>query len=815
MIRLIKPVSDGGVPYINPDFVNILQNNNIKSYGAFYESINDVKQGNCGIIIRGIKNVTQKLPNVPVTNISIDFSDSLIYLDGDIRKPNGLISSFVQNYNTNTIYLISDISFEETRVNKVFDSNLLVLENRTFNVVTSEPTIKNYIKIEINQFNNNICTRYLQRVLKYYMSNIGDVYSYVGTDLYWFNNTTGLGYGPFHGFALCDGRNGTSNLTNRFLLGFDNSTTSSPTNNNNIENSIIIKNYKKIGNIGGFNFVKLLEKNLPKHFHGFLNPQSPDFSVKEQKYTTGATNDMSHSHEITVNDWPKTPTEGNATRTFGSPFRGDSWLYQTGDFNIPDNQANLGLFGPWVAARMPKPVGQNEVNTLTFQRLLAPKIGETNYLIPPNTTTSEVDGDSPNPPKRKINEKVWRQWYMLDSSWQGQSVATQNNALVIFSLATGTIRTVPRFGLDSTLGNYRGNIAFGQEDFDGNGLYNPDNNNHFYKHPDIPGMKVRIKLFYKMTSDGRTNAVGAAFITTSPWISAGGTDDMMIYVKTNRNPNGTINPAWGNSPSYEQLTVTTETNYFADVIPPMSVRNPPSGLLVNIYQVETNGVYYKWGIEVNFTSGYLELAKDQEIRFMVTRPGVYQSYQRVTGFGKGGQQQTETVYKTPVWQILEPSKVIIEVDPDTIPQSGGTDVNGVPPYRSYIDGRSYDHATTYEAKRLTLNSTFTNVGDRNGQPSQFWEQRPDSFDGTNVVEPSNFAGAIDKDPSPNIEQANGQVSGMNIATFVPRKRVHLWNHKHTAGPEVGVGNGLNVVGGEGHPNLPPHMGVVYYEKIPV
>lgn len=64
----------------------------------------------------------------------------------------------------------------------------------------------------------------------------------------WNFDATGLGTGPLTGWALCNGQNGTPDLTDRFVMG----TTSSAT----------------LGTTGGNNFYTLTVSQLPPHTHG-------------------------------------------------------------------------------------------------------------------------------------------------------------------------------------------------------------------------------------------------------------------------------------------------------------------------------------------------------------------------------------------------------------------------------------------------------------------------------------------------------------------------------------------------------------------
>ncbi|CAF0881425.1 unnamed protein product [Adineta ricciae] len=65
----------------------------------------------------------------------------------------------------------------------------------------------------------------------------------------------GKGIGEHAGWYICDGRNGTSDLRGRFVIGRDvfNSTSS----------------YSNIGMQGGLDTVALTSDEMPNHFHAF------------------------------------------------------------------------------------------------------------------------------------------------------------------------------------------------------------------------------------------------------------------------------------------------------------------------------------------------------------------------------------------------------------------------------------------------------------------------------------------------------------------------------------------------------------------
>lgn len=80
------------------------------------------------------------------------------------------------------------------------------------------------------------------------------------------------------GWRLCDGTNGTPNLSGRFIVGYNANAAATPADATNLE-----VNYGNVGNTGGLNTVALTTDQLPAHNH------------------TGQTNeDGNHWHEIPI-----------------------------------------------------------------------------------------------------------------------------------------------------------------------------------------------------------------------------------------------------------------------------------------------------------------------------------------------------------------------------------------------------------------------------------------------------------------------------------------------------------------------------------
>jgi hypothetical protein len=295
MERLIRPAIDGGVPYINQDFFNVLQGSNLQSYKSFLETINDAKfVGNNGIIIKGIKNVTQVGQQ---NTINFDLTNSMVYIDGDFLEPKQTLSQQSDYQIDSTKFWIVKYDEYEYREKKVSGfKNEAVLIKSYFDITTEQPPAGvSYIEVEIKN-DKNYCSRYLDRILRYYMTDFHQIQQTVSTNYF---DTLGKGFGEMFGFRICDGQDGTFDLRDKFLIGYATFSvdptmdyTNKPNGDdlNNIQEQLIpiSTNYGRVGYRGGQETVKLKGENLPPHNHGGV--------------TSKADNKMRHSHEIQIGE---------------------------------------------------------------------------------------------------------------------------------------------------------------------------------------------------------------------------------------------------------------------------------------------------------------------------------------------------------------------------------------------------------------------------------------------------------------------------------------------------------------------------------
>lgn len=343
MERLVKPVSDGGAPYLNQDFFQFLQQNHLSSYGAFLEEINDKTTGDCGIIIKGLQqsySITIEQDPIRGEDIEIktsffDLTDSLVYLDGDFLEPAPWIATQSQFFDLNIDYYIYKVSLPKLRrYTKVYDYSTDVIEENYFDIYQTKPTTGNYITLnsipgknegggsiatnvsylnflkqdhrtprETERDDNGIyydlrqTTRRLSRVLRYYLAEEGELY--MTYDVVNFT-ANGIGYGEMFGFKLINFDPNYQNLVGRYAIGYATGSSVTPqnltTDTNNLEkDKPTITNYQKLGNLGGVEETFVIGEQLPPHIHGSSNGPAT--------LNTNGTivpNEMKHSHWLPV-----------------------------------------------------------------------------------------------------------------------------------------------------------------------------------------------------------------------------------------------------------------------------------------------------------------------------------------------------------------------------------------------------------------------------------------------------------------------------------------------------------------------------------
>lgn len=194
MKRLVK-VDIGGIPYANTDFTEILQNEHIKCYGGLLDSMNfnSYEGRNSGIILKGCRIISASN-----TDFTIDFFDSMIYLDGEFYQYINT-STIPINIPYDTFYLYVAATSSETRYLRDQLTPVNAVQSSFFGWTSSEPPTGDYIK-----FSNKGTSRYFSRIYKYFTSRSGDIYISSSTSSF---SATGLGFNEMEGFLLLNENN--------------------------------------------------------------------------------------------------------------------------------------------------------------------------------------------------------------------------------------------------------------------------------------------------------------------------------------------------------------------------------------------------------------------------------------------------------------------------------------------------------------------------------------------------------------------------------------------------------------------------------
>jgi hypothetical protein len=367
MERLVKPVSDGGAPYINQDFFQYLQQNHITSYGAFLEEINDVKTGNCGIIIKGFtqSNTIETVEIPPRGTFTLSRSrfyikDSLVYLDGDFLEPGPWLGTFSEitsespedpnnQFSIGTFFIVKAKPSKIRRYNKVNDELRDVIELNYFDIVLSPPDGSKFIKLTklvslwelgINADYQNQShlkflqdkfpvlgsvndskswfkpetDRYLSRVLRYYMADEDELY--MTYDIRFFDEF-GIGFGEMLGFRLINYLPSES----KYLLYNDEQggligkyTTGFATNSNTSPKNIVISS-DFLGS-QGINVATYENYGKLGNSGGLGQVKLTSLNLPPHKHGTNDSsgppdNDMSHTHFVPVSNELKLPDTFN------------------------------------------------------------------------------------------------------------------------------------------------------------------------------------------------------------------------------------------------------------------------------------------------------------------------------------------------------------------------------------------------------------------------------------------------------------------------------------------------------------------------
>jgi hypothetical protein len=282
-----------GTPIINSDFHDILQDQHRIAYSAYYDGLNDEKYSTYstdrGIIIKGCEVTNATLTSTPNTfNYTIDFTDSLVYFDGQFCEPNQNNTTIS---NTSGFYLYP---VTQSRVVNFRDGTTQSIAiNYKFDYGITEPS--NGLPYILFQFGGT--ARRLSRLLRLSSAVKDDILissNVVEIGGVWrdFNLTTGLGRNEMKGFRIL------TEMGGRFMVGYNGLSSSTPINAGLLE-----FNYGTPSNYGGTHSLTFSKAQLPAHNHGGS--------------TATTSNNLDHSHPLQYGQdsfdkpQPENPSVGN------------------------------------------------------------------------------------------------------------------------------------------------------------------------------------------------------------------------------------------------------------------------------------------------------------------------------------------------------------------------------------------------------------------------------------------------------------------------------------------------------------------------
>lgn len=242
MKRLINPAPPGGVPYQNSDFNDILQYQSAwLPLSATYLNILESTVGtSSGLILNGINIVGTGSTTV------VKFDNPFIYMNGEALS---MSFSGTVSYQTNLdFYLYETPTTNESRILRN-GTNEPVITNRSFTFSSTLPIVPK-ISFGIGNTYSGYESCLIENALNRFITPKGEMK--LVNDISSFDNT-GLGFGKYLSWAICNGQNGTPNLSGRVPVGL------------NLTDS----DFNSIGVTGGSktHLLTAAESGLPAHNH--------------------------------------------------------------------------------------------------------------------------------------------------------------------------------------------------------------------------------------------------------------------------------------------------------------------------------------------------------------------------------------------------------------------------------------------------------------------------------------------------------------------------------------------------------------------
>jgi hypothetical protein len=306
-----------GTPIINSDFHDILQEQHRIAYSAYYDGLNDEKystfSSDRGIIIRGcevtssdpVSGSLQFVSGVVQAPFSytIDFTDSLVYFDGQFCEPlTDLLSpSPIFNIQSNStgfyLYPVTSSRIVDFRDGKTHSISIDYRFDYTPTLSTI-PSSAPYVKFEYGG-----TSRRLSRLLRLSsavkddilissdvvkwtypaiwntgVGSFGNILEILGTfgSQIWrdFNVYNGVGRNEMKGFRIL------TEMGGRFMVGYDSSSIATTP----VNAGLLQFNYGTPSNYGGTHALTFSKAQLPAHNHG--------------GFTGTTSNSLDHAHPL-------------------------------------------------------------------------------------------------------------------------------------------------------------------------------------------------------------------------------------------------------------------------------------------------------------------------------------------------------------------------------------------------------------------------------------------------------------------------------------------------------------------------------------
>jgi len=304
-----------GTPIINSDFHDILQEQHRIAYSAYYDGLNDEKystfSSDRGIIIKGceVTNVTPVSNPVGAFDYTIDFTDSLVYFDGQFCEPHPDLLNTTANISSTTGFYLYPVTSSRTADFRDGTTHSITIDY-LFNWTTNTSNISSGLSYIVFKYGGT--ARRLSRLLRLSaavkddilissdvvkwtyptswgnppnslqtlntLQNLGVLNGEIWRD---FNVFNGTGRNEMKGFRIL------TEMGGRFMVGYDGLSSPTPSNA-----GLLQFNYGTPSNYGGTHSLTFSKAQLPAHNHG--------------GFTSKTDQNLNHAHQVRVSFPPST-----------------------------------------------------------------------------------------------------------------------------------------------------------------------------------------------------------------------------------------------------------------------------------------------------------------------------------------------------------------------------------------------------------------------------------------------------------------------------------------------------------------------------